>query len=141
MLAHLKAVQAAVEALGYIVELGMVPGPTVPDQYVVVRGPANGTDSDTPLAPDTTFDVPMWLTAATGTIDGAYIMLTAIKAALDGVTLDVAGRYVFAAWEASEVDPELDLTLTRTSSNQHPAYGVDQYRLYSQPIPTTGGIT
>lgn len=132
MLAALMALKARSVGLGYETHLGMVPGPTVPAQYVVLRAPSADTDGDRALADAGSYDAPVFVTAATGTVEGVFKMLDRLRDTLPGL-LAVDGRRIEVVWEASEVEPELDLTLTRTETNQHPAYGVERYRVYSQP--------
>ena len=107
-----------------------------PAQYVVVQGPLDLTN-EVPLAEVLeTIDTSIRVKAVAGTVAGVRIMLRNIKAEFSptrvGTPLAVAGRNARLVFVRSEfVDVDQDTTITGT--NRHPAFGVDTYRLISEP--------
>jgi hypothetical protein len=107
-----------------------------PAQYVVVEGAADLTD-EVPLAEVLeTIDARIRVKAVAGTVAGVRIMLRNIRAEFSptrvGTPLVVAGRVARLVFVRSEfVDVDQDTTITGT--NRHPAFGVDTYRLVSEP--------
>ena len=67
---------------------------------------------------------------------GAHIVLDAVKAELSpggaSTPLTVPGHSAVLKWLRHEVT-EVDESVTLTDSNRHPVFGVDTYRLISQP--------
>lgn len=107
-----------------------------PAQYVVIEGVPRLT-AEVPLAEVLeTIDTEIRVKAVVGTVPGVRIMLANIKAELSptraGTPLVVAGRNARILHVRSEfVDVDQDTTITGT--NRHPAFGVDTYRLVSEP--------
>jgi len=133
---HLKAVQAELDSLGYPVAVGFAePG----GQYAVLTAPAWGSPEEQQLAGgDQTLDIDVRVKAVTGTVDGVAIMLRDIRALLSPSLLPhrlpTDGWETWIRWERSEF-VDVDESTTLPGTNRHPAFGVETYRLTSEPIP------
>ncbi|MDO5534118.1 MAG: hypothetical protein Q4F65_05655 [Propionibacteriaceae bacterium] len=144
MRAHLRAVVAALEPLGYPVHLlhANPPGddastvPPVP--YLVLRGAwANPDDMPACDATDD-LDTALFITGTASTAEGALVVLDRVRRHLSPsmrpTRLDLAGRAAQVRWVRNEVEPQVDRDLRLPNSNRHPGFGVDSYRLTSQPL-------
>lgn len=135
MIAHLKALAAVLEPLGYPVHL--VWADTVTSQYVVLGGRGWDRPEEMPVCGLTDdLDTDVRVRAVTGTVAGVGTMLTRIRSLLSpnmGETVvPMGGRTVRVRYERSEfLDVDRDTTIAGTE--RHPAYGVDTYRLISEP--------
>lgn len=138
MLAELKAMQTSIQTVdGYSTFL-IYADPKTSGQYVVLG--AKGFDSPSELAvcgPDGTIDTEVRVKVTTGTTAGVFIMLQKIRdhlsPGLRESALTVADKNARLVFVRSEfVDVDLDTTITGTG--MHPAFGVDTYRLLSQPL-------
>ena len=129
-----ETIKEQVEALGYTVHIDRAP--EISKQYVVLSGPATGRTEQEPLngaRRDTASD--LRVTAVVGTTDGVRIMLRRIRDVLSpGMQWqDFAGdaEHVSIRYERSEL-VGVDDSVVITNTNQHPAYGVDTYRLITE---------
>ena len=146
MRAHLNALKAALEPLGYPVHLfyahpltGQPEGtvPAVP--YLVLRG-AWDAPEDMPLCGTSDgLDTTVYVTAAASTAEGASIVLGRVRAllspSLSRTSVPMAGRRMSVRWLRSEVEPQVDRDLRLPNSDRHPGFGVDSYHLNSVPTP------
>lgn len=137
MLAELKAIEAIIEtAPGYPTFL-IFADPGASGQYVVLQAKGFDSPNEVPVCgPDDTIDAEVRVKATTGTADGVFIMLKALRDQLSpGLresVLAVSGRHARLVYVRSEfIDIDQDTTITGTS--RHPAFGVDTYRLISEP--------
>lgn len=132
----MKALEAVLAPLGYKIHRWTVP--TITEQYLVLSSPGYGDAvEDSICGTGDDLDVPLRVTAVAGTPDGAVIMLNRVRALLspgrDETRVPAEGLDVRVRFTRSEVvDVDRDVTITGT--NRHPAYGVDTYRLVSQPV-------
>lgn len=131
---HLKAVQTRLAGLGYPVELAYAP---TSRQYVVLSAPPwRAPDDERLAAGDLGLDIDLRVKAVTGTVDGVAIMLRDIRALLSPwllpQRLDTPGWETWIRWQRSEV-LDVDDSTTLTGTNRHPAFGVETYRLTSEP--------
>lgn len=144
MRAHLRALADHLGELGYPVHLFYAhpvegqSGDTVPEvPYLVLRA-AWSPGEDLPFCDETDdLDTSALITAAATTAEGVSVVLDRVRKYLSpsGAWSDVpmAGRLVNVKWLRNEVEPTVDRDLRLPNSNRHPGYGVDRYRLLSQP--------
>ena len=136
MNAELKAVKDALGSLSYPVFVVWATAP-VPAQYVVLGGRGWEAPDDLPVCGTSdTLDTDIRVKAVTGTPEGVLTMLARIRGLLSPqlaeTRLPLTGRRVSVRFARSEfVDVDTDQTITGT--NRHPAFGVDTYRLTSEP--------
>ena len=137
MKAHLDAVKARVESLGVATFIGWAYDP--PARYVIL-GPVTWDGSDElPLCgPEDVLDETFRVKAVAGTtVDGALILLGLIR---DELSPGLRWEPLYVPGRAAEVKfwrferAAVDQSTTTTSTDRHPAFGVDTYRLMSQPI-------
>ena len=131
MLDHLKAVQALLEPLGYPTHRDVSPDAAPP--YLVLSAPGWGDAAEASVcASRESADVSLRVMATAGTTDGVRIMHTNVRRLLDRSHPRLEGRHLTVLWERSEfVDVDRDVTIPGT--NRHPAWGVETYRLVSEP--------
>lgn len=109
--------------------------PPVP--YFVLAGPSWGAPEEAPVcAVDEALDAEFRLTAVAANPEAAGILLGRARAVLSPGTgwtrIPYEGRVVMVKFVRSEVlGVDRDVTIPRT--NRHPGYGVDTYRLVSEP--------
>lgn len=134
MRAELKAVKAALEAAGTTTYIGW--SDRVSPPYFVLTGP--GWDAhELALSDDKdTLDAEFRVKAVGGNADAVYALLAKARGVLSPgfaeAPLTVTGRVARTKWVRSEF-VDIDDSVTITDSNQHPAVGVDSYRVVSQP--------
>lgn len=135
MIAHLKAVKAALEPLAYSTHLVWAAEP--PAQYLVLTGRAWDRPEEMPICGATaSLETEFRVKAVAGTPEGAGIMLGRVRGVLSPnlapTAVPMAGRVVTVRFLRSEfLDVDPDTTITDT--NRHPGVGVDTYQLYSEP--------
>lgn len=141
MIAELRAFRDAITATGVPAHIGQVPGatdskvPTPP--FASLSAPGFDLPDDEVLHEDgatESADVRVGVTETTES--NVYVTLAAIRQAvapgLGPSPLPVAGRHVTVQWVRSEfVSTDRDVTYAAT--NRHPGFGVDTYRVTSQP--------
>ena len=147
MRVHLRALAAALEPLGYPVHLlhanpasttdGTDVVPPVP--YLVLRG-AWRSPEEMPVCERTdSLDTPVYITGTASTAEGALVVLDRVRRHLSPhlapTVLAVTGRTAQVRWVRNEVEPQVDRDLRLPNSNRHPGFGVDSYRLTSEPLP------
>lgn len=131
MRAHIDAIKANLATAGHPVYfVAAPPSPVFP--YFLVWSSAGdpatevdvtGTSSD--------LDTVVGVTAVAGSPDGVLIMQALARAALSA-PLQVVGRLCWLSlFDSQNVQVDRDVTLP--GSTQHPAFGVDLYRLQSVP--------
>ena len=136
MIAELRALQAAVSAAGVSCHIGQVP-PATPMPYASLSAPGHGVPDDEPAATETedvAADVRLLVTDTTESNVHARLAVLRRTLAPGGVPapLSVPGRHVTLQWVRSEfVGTDRDVTVPGTS--KHPGFGVDTYRVASQP--------
>lgn len=136
MIAHLKAIQSHLSPLGYLTHL--IASPSVTAQYLVLGVPSWAAPSEIAICDtDRALDTDIRVTAAAGTPEGAAIMLTRIRALLSPdlrwARVPMPGRRLELKFSRSEF-LAVDRDLTVPGTGLHPAFGVDTYRLVSEPI-------
>lgn len=137
MKAHVDAVNAHLTPLSYATYTVWAPAP-VPAQYVVIEVKGWDLGDELPLCgTNTVLDTEIRVKAVTGTPDGVLIMLDRIRDRLSPgwawAPIPMTGRTAQTKFVRSEfVTVDRDAVITATS--RHPAFGVDTYRLHSQPI-------
>ena len=147
MRAHLRAVAAALEPLGYPVHLLHANPPAETDDphvvprvpYLVLRGAWRSPD-DMPVCDATGYlDTSVYVTGTADTAEGALVVLDRVRnylsPSLAATALVMQGRRAEVRWLRSEVPPQVDRDLRLPGSNRHPGFGVDSYRLTSAPLP------
>ena len=136
MKAHLDAVKARVEALGVATFIGWAYN--APARYAVLEPVTwDGSDEIHICGPDDLLDETFRVTAVAGTtVAGALILLGLIRDELSPgrrwAPLAVPGRSAEVKHLRMEM-AAVDQTVTVTNTDRHPAFGVDSYRLMSQP--------
>ena len=136
MIAELDALKARISALGISAHVGQVPS-TTPMPYASLSAPGHDVPEDAPAATatlDVAGDVRVLVTDTTES--NVHVRLRMIRADLSptGVPapLTVPGRMATVQWVRSEfVSTDRDVTVPGT--NKHPGFGVDTYRVVSQP--------
>jgi len=133
---HLEALCVVLDPLEYVTHL--FAAPEVSSQYLVLGAGSWGTGVEGVLCgPDGSLDTEVRIKAVAGTPEGVSIMLSRVRDLLSPdrawSRLSVSGRAVQVRFERSEfVTVDIDVTITNT--DRHPAVGVDSYRLVSEPI-------
>lgn len=136
MIAHVAAIKAAVETLGF--EVHVAHAVTSSTKYVVLSAPGWDASGELPVCGvSDVLDTDLRVKAVTGTATGVMVMLDLIRDLLSPglawAPLAVDGRSAATKFTRSEfvgVDP----TVTITATNRHPAQGVDTYRLVSHSV-------
>lgn len=136
MIHHLRALRDAVTAAGVPCHIGQVPTNT-PLPYASLSGPGWDTPEDVPVCgpgDDLAADVRLLVTDTTES--NVYVSLSQLRRALtpnlSPAPLAVPGRVARIEWVRSEF-VATDRDVTYGSTNRHPGYGVDTYRITSQP--------
>lgn len=134
MRAHLEAVKALLQPLGRPVFLGDVTGePQFP--YFFLWSSAGALDDSTQDGRQDAIVDTFGVTGASPTYADALDLMRVSRTRLNGATPQVAG------WSTSElrlVDTrpiQIDRDV-RLPNGRFPAFGVDIYRLVSEPVPT-----
>jgi hypothetical protein len=135
MIEHLKAIKAALDPLGYTTHL--VAAAEVTGQYLVLGGRSWDRPDEMPVCNTTDSLVTDWrLTAVAGTPEGVGTMLRRARELLSPQLapsrIPMAGRDVRVWFERGEFIG-VDRDTVNTTTGRHPAYGVDTYRLTSEP--------
>ncbi len=136
MIAHLNAVKARIDALGF--EVHIAHAATSSTKYVVLSAPGWGASDEMPVCGvSDVLDADLRVKAVTGTATGVLEMLNLIRADLSpglrSAPLSVPGRVSSTKFTRSEF-VAADTTTTTTATNRHPVQGVDTYRLVSHSI-------
>lgn len=136
MIAELNAVKDRIESLGVTTFIGWAYNP--PARYVVLEPVTwDGLSEIGLCGPDEALDETFRVKGVAGTtVEGALILLGLVRDELSPgrrwSALTVAGRVA----EVKHVRMEMatvDESTTATTKDRHPAFGVDTYRLMSQP--------
>lgn len=136
MIAEIEAFRDAVTTAGVPCFIGQVPS-TTPMPYASLSAPSWGeTDDPTVCRAGDEAAVDVRLLVTDTTESNAHTRLGLLRATLtpglSPTRLAVAGRYVTVEWVRSEfVGTDRDVTVPGT--NKHPGFGVDTYRVVSQP--------
>lgn len=136
MRSHFDAIKALLAPLGRPVYVVAAPG-SVAYPYFILWGLVGALDSvDLEATQDTVSDL-LRVTCVGETPEAAMELQRLSRAALIDHRPVVAGRTVheLRMVSAEQVMPDRDVTLPNT--NRNPFYGVDIYRLISEPSPTT----
>lgn len=136
MIAHLNAVKARIEALGF--EVHIAHAATSSTKYVVLSAPGWDASGELPVCGvSDVLDADLHVKAVTGTATGVLEMLDLIRADLSpglrSAPLSVPGRVSSTKFARSEF-VAADTTTTTTATNRHPVQGVDTYRLVSHSV-------
>jgi hypothetical protein len=128
------AVRALLDTLGF--DVFYVDAPTRPDALpYVVLVTSSGRMAGPALCADLTdLDELMRVMVVDTTPEGVIDTHEQIRATLHGAHPPVAGRAV-TVWLLTSEPVGVDRDMTLVSTNRHPAYGVDIYRLTSVPAP------
>lgn len=135
MIQELRALQARINALGINAHIGQVPAGT-PMPYASLSAPGHDVPDDEAHAPsgDRAADVRVLVTHTSES--NVYVALDKIRADLapDDMPsrLSVAGRHAVVDFVRSEF-VATDRDVTYGTTNRHPGFGVDTYRVTSQP--------
>lgn len=136
MKAHLDALAARVVALQYPAHIVWATGAlTYP--YAVLSSPAWDSPAELPLCGfDTRVSFDVRVKVVAGTPQGVYVALERIRDDLSpggrSSALAVLGRFAHVKFVRSEF-VDVDESTTLTGTDHHPAFGVDTYRVDSQP--------
>ena len=148
MIATLGAVKSALTPLGYPVHLFVNEGiteTTVPEVPYLVIAPANSTgllpEELSVCGADDSIEFDLRVTAVSYPADAVPKIQARVRGVLApglGVArVPLPGRFVTTAYQRTEVTSQFDRDMTVTQSNRHPSWGVDTYRLSSQPDPAS----
>lgn len=146
MRAHLRALAAHLEPLGYPVHLYRAEGAraeeTPPVPFLVLGG-SWSRGEDAPLCDSTeTLDTTIRITGTASTTEGAGVVMDRVRLLLSPgggwSSVPMEGRAVQVKRLRAEVDPMADPDLRLPNSDRHPGFGVDSYRLRSVPHETGG---
>ena len=136
MIAELEALRGAVTAAGVQCFIGQVPS-TTPMPYASLSAPSWGESRDPALvrsADEPWVDVRVKVTDTSEV--NVHTRLAHLRAALTPglapTRLAVEGRYVTVEWVRGEF-VSTDRDVTTPGTNKHPGFGVDTYRVVSQP--------
>lgn len=133
MIDHVAAIEAAFAAAGLVSHFVDAPGATPP--YHLLWTGSGTVPAEASVDPAGDFTDTLGVTSVAGTPKGALIAQREAREALApfaaGSTV-VAGRIVWLTlYDSRSVQVDRDVTVT--STNRHPAYAVDMYRLVSVP--------
>lgn len=109
-----------------------------PVQVLVWQSPAGGGSPELPVgASDGSFEATVRLVARAELGGAVAIMLERVRELVapgqSAKALPVAGRYVTVQWLRTEfIQADVDVTIPATGRN--PFYGIDSYRVVSQPV-------
>lgn len=137
MIEHLEAIRDYLATLGYETHLVWAVGPAT-GQYLVLGTRGRDRPTEMPLCGGSaSLETDVRVTAVTGNPAGAELMLDRVRQRLSPQLrpgrVPMAGRDVRVRFERSEyLDVDTDTVITATG--QHPAVGVDTYRLTSEPL-------
>lgn len=132
MRAHLLAIKALIQPLGYPVHIGDVAGSaTYP--YVLLWASGGDVRADELDGAQDDLNDLVGVTMVASSADAALMIPPAVRAALIGARPVVAGRHVqpLRLYDSQRVQSDPQITLP--SNNRHPAFVVDLYRLISEP--------
>lgn len=132
----MEAVEAALSSLSVTTHL--YAAHEISGQFFVIGGRGDDDGLEEGLCgPDGSIDTEIRLTAVTGTPTGVDIMLGNARDLLSPgkqwTPLIVAGRSAQIKFERSEFIG-IDQSVKFTNSDRHPAWGVDSYRVVSDPV-------
>jgi hypothetical protein len=130
-LAHLEAVQALLDPLGYPVYFVDVPQvPTYP--YVLLWSSAGHMVAEAICDEQADLDDLLGVTFVAGTPAAALVVAAAVRRVLMDSEPDVAGwSSLLRLFDSRPV--QVDRDVTNPALNRHPAYGVDIYQYRSTP--------
>lgn len=136
MLAHLRALRSAVEGVGGArAFIGQVPDGT-PFPYVSLSAPGHDVDDPALAGACGVLSADVRVMVVDTTESNVYLTLQMVRDRLaPGLVpsrLPVAGRHVELVWVRSEF-VATDRSVTYGATNRHPGFGVDTYRIESQP--------
>lgn len=134
MRAHVAAIKAQLESAGrqvYVVDVPEGVVPTFP--YYLIWATTGDERSDSLCNTDRYIDTEVGVTNVGLTPDSVWAVSATSRGLLQDWSPVVEGRAVHPLdrTEARAVLPDRDVTLPNT--NRHPYYGVDLYRLISEP--------
>lgn len=135
MRAHMEAVKARLEASGRQVYLVDVPEGVTPTYPYYLIWSTTGIDVSESLADcDEFLNDQIGVTNVGLTPEAVWSAANKSRALLKRHALAVEGHKVepLKLTDARAVQPDRDVTLTNT--NRHPYFGVDLYRLVSEPV-------
>lgn len=132
---HLDAIAARLAPLGYVTHL--YAAPEITGQYLILGGRGWDDGVEEGLAPTDDLDTVVPITAVTGTPAGAEKMLRLVRAELSPgrqpTRLAVPGRSAHVMFVRSELIG-VDQSVKITGTDRHPGYGVESYRVVSDPL-------
>lgn len=136
MKAHIAAITAVLEPLGWPVHFVDATGQTTPG-YVLLWTGAGAPGTEVAVCGTLTdLDARVGITAVAGTPDGVLDMQAAIRAVLQPagrpLALAVPGRRAVLRLTDSQ-DVQVDRDVVYPPANRNPSFGVDLYRLVSTP--------
>lgn len=132
MRAHIDAVKALLGSLPYAVFYGDVTGsPTYP--YIMLWSGTGSLDAAEADGVQDDLNDLLGVTMVAQNPDGVLAVAAKVRPVLMGARPTVAGRKVhpLRLFSSQPVRPDESVKLPNTDA--HPAYGVDQYRLLSEP--------
>ena len=130
---HLEAIKALLEATGREVHLGEVQGtPKYP--YYVIWSTTGQLHSDAADGAQSTLRDIVGVTCSGRTFESVLEVSAAARAILLGARLAVDGYDVKPLMFHYANPVQLDRDAKIPNTNLHPAFGVDQYRLISEPV-------
>lgn len=129
---HIDAIKALLT--GWTVKYGDATGVTT-YPYGLIWSTPGSDDVETPVADDGAWSDLIGFTTVDTTASNVLVMVARARAALDGKTLNVAGRHATLHLQRGLGQTvQVDRDVTIPSSNTHPCFQVDRYLLTSQPI-------
>lgn len=134
MKAHIEAIRALLTGLPYTVYYGDVQGaPTYP--YVLLWSTTGRLVSDEVCGTQDDLNDRIGVTMVAAEPLAVLDVVRHVRAALIGARPTVPGRHVqrLRLADSQNIQPDESVRLPRT--NSHPLYGVDLYRLISEPAP------
>lgn len=135
MIEELRALRDRINALGISAHIGQVPsGVTMP--YASISAPGFDHDDPSLVGPCGERAADVRVLVSHTTESNVYVALDKVRADLwpneAPSRLDVLGRYATVDFVRSEF-VMTDRDVTYGATNRHPGYGVDTYRVDSQP--------
>lgn len=136
MIGEVDAIRALLTATGHVNFLGEVSGTPPANYYLIgISGGSPGVEQAIDgMRAD--IDDQVQVTSVAGSIAGVLIMQDLARNALTPGRmprqLTVAGRHAVLVFDGSE-RLGVDRDVTNPTTNKHPAFGVDSYRLVSTP--------